>query len=96
MKPDPVSLLVGYVTYQGLRRFKKPLRKAAVSTTSQVINLISSSKEATYEVKEELEDIIAEAHYKSKVDRQQELADVSPPAEISEDPLAQKETDPDY
>lgn len=60
-----ISFLLGVATFAAAVKFKKPLRKAAVAATSQVIGLIDHSKTAAFGIKEELEDIVAEAQYEN-------------------------------
>ena len=66
---EPLGILYGLATFfgakEGLKLVKKPLRKAAVYTTSQMFNALDRTKETVYNVKEEFEDIIAEAQYEN-------------------------------
>lgn len=66
---EPLGILYGYVSFFGLKKalntFKKPLRKAAVYSTSQMFNVLDHTKETAYNIKEEFEDIIAEAQYEN-------------------------------
>ncbi len=71
---EPFGYLYGFATFYGLKVFKKPLRKMTVAVTSQMFSAIDRSKEAAYNVKEEFEDIIAEAHYEN-MKRKQERED---------------------
>ncbi|MCK8817479.1 DUF1490 family protein [Natroniella sulfidigena] len=61
----PLGIVYGVATFCGLKKLKKPIRKAAVSTTSQVFSAADLTKEAAYNFKEEVEDIIAEAQYEN-------------------------------
>ncbi|WP_408954680.1 hypothetical protein [Natroniella sp. ANB-PHB2] len=70
----PLGIVYGIATFCGLKKFKKPLRKAAVSTTSQVFSAVDLTKEATYSFKEEVEDIIAEAQYENMKRNQSSFA----------------------
>src|SRR6056297_1547590 len=61
----PLGFIYGVATFYGLRKMKKPLRKAAVETTSQMFNVVDHTKETAYNIKEGIEDIIAEAQYEN-------------------------------
>ncbi|MCK8826659.1 DUF1490 family protein [Natroniella acetigena] len=61
----PLGIVYGVATFCGLKKLKRPIRKAAVSTTSQVFSAVDVTKEAAYSFKEEVEDIIAEAQYEN-------------------------------
>ncbi len=60
-----LGFIYGIATFYGLKKIKNPLRKAAVTTTSQMFNMVDHSKEVSYNVKEGVEDIIAEAQYEN-------------------------------
>lgn len=66
---ESLGILYGLATFFGLKGVfktaKKPLRKAAVFTTSQMFNALDRTKEVVYNAKEEFEDIIAEAQYEN-------------------------------
>lgn len=83
---EPLGILYGIATFFGLKgalkTAKKPLRKAAVTTTSQVFNALDRTKEAAYNVKEGFEDIIAEAQYEN-MKRNSGYVDEGEPQEIN-------------
>ena len=60
---DPFGIVAGISAYYVLKGLKKPGRRLAVLATSQALNLADKSREKAYNVKEGLEDIVAEAHY---------------------------------
>jgi hypothetical protein len=62
---EPLGFFLGVVTFNALVKMKEPIRKAAVTATSQAMNFAEMAKGAAYGVKEEVEDIIAEAHYEN-------------------------------
>lgn len=66
---EPLGILYGVLAFTGASKIlmsaKKPMKKMAVITTSQMFNAIDSVKEAAYNVKEGFEDIIAEAQYEN-------------------------------
>jgi len=62
---NPLSFLLGVAAFTAAATLKKPLRKAAVVVTSQVIGLIDQVKASAYGIKEEIEDIVAEAQYEN-------------------------------
>lgn len=62
---EPIGFLLGVATFNAAVKFKGPLRKAAVFTAGQVLMLADSFKTAAYSFKEEIEDIVAEAHYEN-------------------------------
>lgn len=62
---EPISLLLGAATFSLAARLKKPIRKVAVVTTSQILALTDRLRTTAYSFKEEVEDIIAEAHYEN-------------------------------
>lgn len=53
------------VTFRLAVKLKKPLRKAAVFTASQLISAVDGLKVAAYGLKEEIEDVVAEAVYEN-------------------------------
>lgn len=61
----PLQLILGMAAYGLAVKMKKPIRKAAVVAASQVLGVVDSFKAAAYEVKEEIEDIVAEAQYEN-------------------------------
>ena len=62
---EPLQFLLGIVTFSFAVRLKKPIRKAAVITTTQVLGIVDKLKTTAYSLKEEIEDIVAEAHYEN-------------------------------
>ncbi|MCX7711582.1 MAG: hypothetical protein N2484_17210 [Clostridia bacterium] len=62
---EPLEFFLGMATFQLAVRFKKPLRKAAVAAASQAFTLVDRLKTTAYGLKEEIEDIVAEAHYEN-------------------------------
>ncbi|MDW5299158.1 MAG: hypothetical protein SA378_03330 [Sedimentibacter sp.] len=84
---DPLGILYGVLTYAGastlFMNIKKPMKKVAVLATSQMFGAIDSVKEATYNIKEGFEDIIAEAHYEN-MKRNQNLQKESMDSDIEE------------
>jgi hypothetical protein len=62
---EPFGFLLGVAVFNTAVKFKKPLRKAAIIATSQVMGIMEGLKTTAYELKEEMEDIIAEAHYEN-------------------------------
>ncbi|KAB3525580.1 hypothetical protein [Alkaliphilus serpentinus] len=69
MKLEPLGILYGMATFFGvsgvLKATRKPMRKAAVMVTSQMFNAIDAAKTTAHTIKEEFEDIIAEAQYEN-------------------------------
>ena len=61
----PLGILYGIATFYGIKKIKRPARKMAVMTTSQLFNTLDQTREVAYSLKEEMEDIIAEAHYEN-------------------------------
>ena len=62
---EPLGFFLGVVTFNALVRMKEPIRKAAITATRQAMNLAEIAKGAAYGIKEEVEDIMAEAHYEN-------------------------------
>ncbi|MCX7842144.1 MAG: hypothetical protein N2489_03615 [Clostridia bacterium] len=62
---EPLEILLGAATFSLAVRLKKPLRKAAVFTASAALMLADRLKTTAYSLKEEIEDIVAEAHYEN-------------------------------
>ncbi|WHH60575.1 hypothetical protein [Petroclostridium sp. X23] len=60
---EPLGFLLGIATFGVAKNFKQPLRKAAVFAASQAFTLTDRAKGVAYGIKEEFEDIVAEAHY---------------------------------
>ena len=79
---DPLGILYGMATFFGvkevLKAAKQPLRKAAVFTTSQLFKALDRTKEAAYNMKEEFEDIVAEAQYENMKKNKGFMADKDP------------------
>lgn len=46
-------------------KLKKPIRKIAVISTSQILGIVDRFKTTAYGLKEEVEDIVAEAQYET-------------------------------
>lgn len=62
---DTIGFFLGMAVFQLAVRMKKPLRKAAVAATGQAMTLLDNLKSSAYGLKEEVEDIIAEAQYEN-------------------------------
>jgi hypothetical protein len=62
---EPLQFLLGVVTFGIAVRLKKPIRKTAVITATQVLGIVDRLKTTVYGLKEEVEDIVAEAHYEN-------------------------------
>jgi len=62
---DPVGILLGFATVYSVRALKKPIKRAAVIATSHVFGAVDKSKESLYNMKEGVEDIIAEVYYEN-------------------------------
>lgn len=60
-----LGLLYGIATFYGVKKLSKPIKHAAVMTTGQMFNVLDRGREVAYNVKEDFEDIIAEAHYEN-------------------------------
>jgi len=75
MKTDPIGLLIGYMAFYGFKKYKKPMRKMTVKAACNLLRIISKSKTAALEFKEEIEDIVAEAHYEAMTKQENGEAD---------------------
>lgn len=62
---EPLEFLLGMAAFRLAVTFKKPLRKAAVVAASQAFTIVDRLKTTAYSFKEEIEDIVAEAHYEN-------------------------------
>jgi hypothetical protein len=62
---EPLGFILGVATFGATVTLKKPLRKVAVFTTSQLISIFDKLKATAYELKEEIEDVVAEAQYEN-------------------------------
>ena len=62
---EPLEFLLGVVVFNIAVKFKKPMRKAAVIAATQVLGMADRLKTTAYSLKEEVEDIVAEAHYEN-------------------------------
>lgn len=62
---EPLGVILGAAAFGLAANFKKPLRKAAVFTASQVMAAGERLRTAVHEIKEEVEDIVAEAQYEN-------------------------------
>jgi hypothetical protein len=62
---EPLEFLLGVGTFSLAVKLKKPIRKAAVITASQFLNIVDRLKTTAYGFKEEIEDIVAEAQYEN-------------------------------
>lgn len=62
---EPLSFLLGVATFSMGVKFKKSVRKAAVITASQTLGIFDRLRTAAYGLKEEVEDIVAEAQYEN-------------------------------
>ncbi|KAB3535751.1 hypothetical protein F8154_05475 [Alkaliphilus pronyensis] len=73
---EPIGIFFGIATFFGvsglLKVTNKPIRRAAVMVTSQMFNAVDAAKTTAHTIKEEFEDIIAEAQYEN-MKRQQNL-----------------------
>ena len=69
---DPFGIIAGISTYYILKGLKKSGKRLAVMATSQALNIADKSREKVYNAKEEMEDIIAEAHYEHIKRKQQD------------------------
>ncbi|GAB6099063.1 hypothetical protein JCM16358_09420 [Halanaerocella petrolearia] len=64
----PLGIIYGFATFYGLKkmnRLKRPMRSATVKTVSQMFGAVDKAKETGYNVKEGIEDIVAEAQYEN-------------------------------
>lgn len=62
---EPLGFLLGVAAFNLAVKYKKPLRKAAVFAASQALTVAEGLKSIAYGVKEEIEDIVAEAQYEN-------------------------------
>lgn len=62
---EPLGFLLGVATFGLAAQFKKPLRKLAVFSTIQLMSVVEGLKTTAYGLKEEVEDIVAEAQYEN-------------------------------
>jgi hypothetical protein len=62
---NAIGFFLGATVFELAVKLKKPLRQAAVFSTGQALSLFDSIKSSAYGVKEEIEDIIAEAQYEN-------------------------------
>lgn len=62
---EPLEFLLGVAVFSVAMKLKKPLRKAAVVTATQVMGMVDRLKTTAYGFKEEVEDIVAEAQYEN-------------------------------
>lgn len=62
---EPLEFLLGVLTFNVAMKFKKPMRKVAVIAATQVIGVVDKVKTTAFELKEEFEDIVAEAQYEN-------------------------------
>jgi hypothetical protein len=62
---EPLGFFLGMITFGAAVTQKKSLRKAAVITTSLLISTFDRLKTSAYELKEEIEDVVAEAQYEN-------------------------------
>ncbi len=62
---EPLEFLLGLATFGLAVKLKKPLRKAAVIAASQLMGVADRLKTTAYGLKEEIEDIVAEAQYEN-------------------------------
>ncbi|MBC8062212.1 MAG: hypothetical protein H7Y18_16305 [Clostridiaceae bacterium] len=61
----PLQFILGMAIFSVVVKLKKPLRKVAVVTTSQIMNVVDTVKTSAYTLKEEMEDVVAEAQYEN-------------------------------
>ena len=59
------NFLLGFGTFAFFYVLRKPLKKAAIITLSSALTLGDKTREAIENIKEETEDIIAEAKYEN-------------------------------
>ncbi len=62
---DFLGFMLGATAFNTAVQFRKPLRKAAVMAASQALLVTDRVKGTAYSLKEEIEDIIAEAQYEN-------------------------------
>jgi hypothetical protein len=62
---EPIGFILGVLTFGTAITQKKVLRKAAVYTASQLISIFEGLKVTAFSLKEEIEDVIAEAQYEN-------------------------------
>jgi hypothetical protein len=62
---EPLGFFLGVITFGAAVVNKKALRKAAVFTTSLLISSFENLRTSAFEMKEELEDVVAEAKYEN-------------------------------
>jgi hypothetical protein len=74
---EPLGFFLGAATFGLAAKFKDPLRKLAVFSTVQLISVMEGLKTTAYNLKEEVEDIVAEAHYENMKKNSNTLAEES-------------------
>ena len=62
---EPLEFLLGVATFSIAAKLKKPIRKAAVIAATQLLGMADRFKTTAYGLKEEVEDIVAEAQYEN-------------------------------
>lgn len=62
---EPLEFLLGVAAFNLFIKLKKPIRKLAVITASQAMGAFDRLKSTAYGLKEEIEDIVAEAQYEN-------------------------------
>jgi hypothetical protein len=62
---QPLGFIAGIAVFGAAVKNKKMIRKLVLNTAVQVLSAVERLKTAGYLFKEELEDIIAEAHYEN-------------------------------
>jgi len=60
---EPLGFILGAAAFSIAVKFKKSLRQAAVIAASQALGIADKLKTTAYGIKEEVEDIVAEAQY---------------------------------
>lgn len=84
---EPLEFLLGIATFGFVVRMKKPLRQAAVFTACQLISAADRLKATAYGLKEEIEDIVAEAQYENMRNN------LGPPEDMGEKPDTDRNPD---
>ncbi|MBM7614443.1 hypothetical protein [Alkaliphilus hydrothermalis] len=74
---EPIGIVYGFLSFYGakglFKKVRQPLRRAVVSTTSQILHGLDTLKEQAYEVKEGFEDVVAEAQYENMLRKHSQI-----------------------
>ena len=62
---EPLEFLLGVAAFSLAAKLKKPVRKVAVIAATQALGIMDRLKTTAYGLKEEVEDIVAEAQYEN-------------------------------